>query len=232
MKKLVSVWIESEKVEEIKREHQKSVSDFIREAVLDNLDKKAFKRGKHSFFDVNAGIFCLKNNIPLLFSNYVDLLIAFDGFYTGEVISEDLVSNHQTKLFATVTAKILGFNFYERNILEHPARYFLDYIIPSFDKVSPHQRINYHEIANLSYGFESYVSCVIHLGAENFCVLGLIRALEVFMRDEALEKDSQTIATICSSLNPIFLSLAEHIVKSSPDTYGFPYSKELLDLRP
>ncbi len=125
MKKLVSVWIEVEKIESIKLIKNKSISEFVRESVNVALSPElAYKNGTGC--EINMAILCIENNIPLNYADYAHLLSQFDSFYTGE--RTDFISDKETIKFAIISAKMLSLELLAWNITEHPMKYFTDYI--------------------------------------------------------------------------------------------------------
>lgn len=221
MKKLVSVWVDSEQIAKIKE--KTPVSEFIRAAIDKGLQTTAYERGSGA--DINMCIFYLQNNIALSYADYVSLLSALDSFNDIDIITDE-----DSRLFAIVVAKILQIQYSKSmDISKGEVSYFTDYLIVTDDDIYDGQKkTKIFEAKTNCDGFETYVSYLIFgLKVKKFMPLGLVRALEVCMRDKILIENQSQVVKLCISLNDLFLKLAKHVVTKSPANYGFPYPSVL-----
>ena len=198
MKTLFSFMIEKDVLKKLKNIPDITAAELVRNSIDFYLDKR-----QTSIFRINRPIevifYELKNNMPLSIEDYVSLLTKLDNFYTGKNIT--CLSDEETVLFAFCTAEILLLTFTDSNISNHPAKYFTDYfcVDQKYDYIL--SRVNFVELI----GF-------LHLqeGQKIFNILGLIRILEVYLRDKVSKNEEQKVFPYLQILKLILIKLTKH----------------------
>lgn len=222
MKKLVSVWIDVEKIERIKRIKNKPMSEFIRESVDSALSPDLAYDITAASSELNIGLYCLKNDISLSYNDYAYIFSQLDSFYTGS--ETGFIKDEETIFFAVVAIKMITTEFNKCNINEHPYKYFTDYLWANHN--TNREEIEYAQ--QNAGGFIHYLEYLIHgLKTSRFQILGLIRIVTVFMRDYGTKKNHDKILELCNCLNNTIIELIEYVLVKSPDNYGKPYSRML-----
>lgn len=198
MKTLFSFMIEKDVLKRLKNIPNITTAELVRNAIDFYLDKR-----QTSIFRINKPVevifYELKNDMPLSIEDYVLLFTKLDEFYTGQHIT--CLSDEETVLFAFCAAEILLLTFTDSNISNHPAKYFTNYfyVDEKYDYILG--KVNFLELVGFLH---------IQENKKKFDALGLIRILEVYLRDKVSRDEEQKAFPYLRILKLILIKLTTH----------------------